>query len=378
MTRRSLSKADELLLMARSAGRCQFNGCNKLLTRDELTRTDGRYGVFAHIVAASADGPRGDAVRSIELQADIENLMVLCADHHRLIDHERVEEYTESVLLKFKKDHEDRIERVTALGPDMKTLLVIYQSKIGDRTPAIVDSEIVSAIRPHYPAHGSLHADTSGLSIKDGSSTGWSIAQEEVAELAQKLRRTLSKGATKHVSVFALAPIPHLFLLGQLIGDIATIDVFQRRREPPGWLFDEPDVATLAFTHQCQVQNPNPELVVILVSISGKVELPSEELDAINADHAVYELQVTAPARVDLVRTRADIRAFRAAARDLLNELATKYGDTPIAIFPAMPNSLAIELGRVWLPKAHAQSVTVFDRMEGRWVPFQVDGGTQG
>jgi len=43
---------------------------------------------IAHIVAEKPDGPRGDPARSPLLADAIENLMLLCDVHHRLIDRE--------------------------------------------------------------------------------------------------------------------------------------------------------------------------------------------------------------------------------------------------------------------------------------------------
>lgn len=40
----------------------------------------------AHIVASSVEGPRGDKTLSPLLSDKLENLMLMCADHHKLID----------------------------------------------------------------------------------------------------------------------------------------------------------------------------------------------------------------------------------------------------------------------------------------------------
>ena len=50
----------KLKLFSKSAGRCQFRGCNKLIWRNDLTLTERNFGEVAHIIAASASGPRGN------------------------------------------------------------------------------------------------------------------------------------------------------------------------------------------------------------------------------------------------------------------------------------------------------------------------------
>ncbi len=74
------------MLWLRAAGRCEFRGCNKRLWLDDLTKDPCNLANIAHIVSDSPDGPRGDTVRSPQLAGKIENLMLLCRDHHKVID----------------------------------------------------------------------------------------------------------------------------------------------------------------------------------------------------------------------------------------------------------------------------------------------------
>lgn len=70
-------------LWARAGGRCQFIGCNVPVWKDVLTTRDINHGKIAHIVAFSADGPRGDPIESSKLKLDPSNLMLLCGKHQR-------------------------------------------------------------------------------------------------------------------------------------------------------------------------------------------------------------------------------------------------------------------------------------------------------
>jgi len=75
-----------LKLWLQSGGRCQFQGCNKPLWRDELTQRQMNQAYIAHIIADSPDGPRGDSILSPKLVKDFNNLMLLCPTHHKLVD----------------------------------------------------------------------------------------------------------------------------------------------------------------------------------------------------------------------------------------------------------------------------------------------------
>lgn len=58
--RKKLKDAAYARLWVKSAGRCEFRGCNCVLYEDEITTEDCMSAQIAHIVAFSPDGPRGD------------------------------------------------------------------------------------------------------------------------------------------------------------------------------------------------------------------------------------------------------------------------------------------------------------------------------
>jgi hypothetical protein len=69
-----------------AANHCQFLGCGKDLGKNAVTGEKGVFSYFAHIVAASADGPRGDPIESPLLVDEPSNFLLLCDECHRLID----------------------------------------------------------------------------------------------------------------------------------------------------------------------------------------------------------------------------------------------------------------------------------------------------
>ena len=102
-----VSEKNRLILWTRAGGNCQYSGCNKPLLGDIISGAEKlNTSYIAHIVAAAPDGPRGDPVRSHALADDINNLMLLCDVHHRLIDREEVVGHPEARLLEMKTAHE--------------------------------------------------------------------------------------------------------------------------------------------------------------------------------------------------------------------------------------------------------------------------------
>jgi hypothetical protein len=58
----------------------------------------------------------------------------------------------------------------------------------------------------------------------------------------------------------------------------------------------------------------------------------------------------------------ADLSEFRRLTRSIFNTIKTRHGERAVInVFPAMPVSAAVEVGRVWMPKADLPLV-VFDQ----------------
>lgn len=92
-----------LRLFSDSAGYCNRAECRKYLFSDE-NKTDHHIGEVAHILAASANGPRSVAKLDGEFLARYDNLILLCPNCHSIVD-KCPELYPESLLLEWKQNH---------------------------------------------------------------------------------------------------------------------------------------------------------------------------------------------------------------------------------------------------------------------------------
>jgi hypothetical protein len=161
-------------LWAKAAGRCEYDGCNKLLYKDDLTSEDINRGFVAHIIAASPDGPRGDEKLSAQLVDDIGNVMLMCHDHHRLIDHEQVAEHTVDRLRAMKKKHEDRVREVTEIAAAKISVPVVYGTNIGKETVSISRRDLAQAMLPdNYPTENVVTISCQNSSLHDSQELFW-------------------------------------------------------------------------------------------------------------------------------------------------------------------------------------------------------------
>jgi hypothetical protein len=105
----AISEKTLKILWSRASGRCSFPLCNTLLIQ-EGTENDAPaiIGEMAHIVARTADGPRGKEPFRGTDRDSLENLLLLCPVHHTIID-QQPQTYTVQVLTQMKNQHEQSI-----------------------------------------------------------------------------------------------------------------------------------------------------------------------------------------------------------------------------------------------------------------------------
>lgn len=101
------------LLWSNASGRCSFINCQEKLTVEQASHSAPHtLGEMAHIKGKNKGSNRYDENQTDEQRDDYENLILLCPNHHTLIDKRENEEiYTVDVLLNMKIDHEASISR---------------------------------------------------------------------------------------------------------------------------------------------------------------------------------------------------------------------------------------------------------------------------
>jgi predicted restriction endonuclease len=107
----AISNKSIKLLWSNSAGRCSFTGCNIRLTVEQAAEfAPYTLGEMAHIKGNKAGSNRYDVMQSNLERNSYENLILLCPNHHTLIDKsENEEKYTVECLHEMKEEHERNI-----------------------------------------------------------------------------------------------------------------------------------------------------------------------------------------------------------------------------------------------------------------------------
>lgn len=91
------------ILWGRSGNRCAICKEELVLEKDPFNRTLN-LGEECHIISEQPNGPRYEPLTDFNYDS-AENLMLLCCNHHTMID-EQVEKFPTSELVKIKSEHE--------------------------------------------------------------------------------------------------------------------------------------------------------------------------------------------------------------------------------------------------------------------------------
>jgi hypothetical protein len=114
---RNISIGDIKRLLLESGGICAFPQCNRPLISPDSAIEDGAVlAELAHIVADSREGPRGKTPLSDEERNQHDNLIVLCPEHHTIVD-SQPNTFSIEVLRQMKRDHLAAIR--SKLHPDI-------------------------------------------------------------------------------------------------------------------------------------------------------------------------------------------------------------------------------------------------------------------
>jgi hypothetical protein len=335
---------------------------------------DKLFGFVAHIVAARPSGPRGDPVRSARLVDDVGNLMLLCHVHHKLIDFDAKDAHPEERLLAMKGAHERRVEILAAVPEDRASHVVRYGAKIGAQESAVTYARVAAAMLPdRYPAdgHRTIDIELRGDDHEDHEGSYWTNQQENLGrQFARKVRERIEAREIHHLSVFAIAPQPLLIELGRLLCDIVPADVYQLHREPSGWRWPA-DGARMTFGTR---HTSGSRAAALVLGMSATIN-DARVTDILGPEIDIWAIEAQDPHN-DVMKRRDDLAEFRRLLRRTFNLIKATHGEAAtIHVFPALPVSAAVEVGRVWMPKADLP-LLIYDqnRRSGGFTPALLIG----
>lgn len=352
---RNIDLKVERELWAKAAGRCEFNGCNRILYKSSVTQERVNISEKAHIYSFSEKGPRGrgclkDTPKKLN---EINNLMLVCHDCHKLIDQDKEgHKYSASLLQQWKREHEQRIRMVTGIIPNRKSHVVFYGSNIGDQQSPLHQDDAMAAMFPDYYPVSDIPIELSmACSHKDKDPAFWQTESDHLLRsFDRKILQLIEKqDAVKHFSLFCLAGMPLLIKFGTLFTDKIPVETYQLMREPRGWQWQGfPEGFKFIIN---EPMNPKSQPVLI-ISISDTIN-HGRITKVLGDDISIWELTVPVEhIGNDNIRHKEQLSMMRTIVRQLMVLIKREHDLAPLSIFPAMSVACSIELGRARMPKA--------------------------
>lgn len=356
-------------LWIKAGARCQFRGCNKPIDRNFLTQEKVVLGEYCHIIGDSTDGPRGDSKRSKDLASDPVNLILCCVACHKTIDDSKLQSgYSEALLIEMKREHEQHIQRLYDAKDVKRSLPLIITGRIAGTPTSVNVAHARYAVLQktgysRFPSYIEHVISLNEVGLCEEDELYWPLAKRAMDGQFDNLLTINRDSHIEHVDIFGLAQIPVLMYAGYRLGDRIPATVHHAFRDQENkWLWPSRAQADAVFSYILPDAADVTELA-LMVSLSGTVRcedvakavpgLPIASLEAVTKSAFV-------------IAKEEDLAAFITAWRALLAEIYRRYGHIKLHIFPAVPNSVAIEMGRCVHPKV-LPAVKVWDFISGKF-----------
>lgn len=363
MRGKEIADSKKLILMGICGGKCEFRGCEKSIVQDMLTGEKTNFSNYAHIVASSENGPRGDKVLSSKLSNDENNIMVLCRDHHKEID-DFPEKYTVNILKDMKREHEAYIQDLMSIHKEASVIGVKYTANISDRVTKINDEDIRKcAFRQNKYCKGQIINLSDSKADERNNSKFYEFESENMkTNFLQSIKPLLKKEKVYKFLLCAIAPQPLLIYLGTLFSDITDVEVQQLQREPiqEWYLSDGKDE-----NFDVKLNIPNKKYAKVALNISITADISEERIsNVLGKECDIIKIESTIHGN-DIIKNKSQLEIYKKKIREAYESIKDTYGrDCEINVFPAMPISIAIETGRCWMKKAHPR-LTIYDEKNG-------------
>jgi len=227
---------------------------------------------------------------------------------------------------------------------------------------ALADKQIINTI--------SLSLSNSILDQQNGDTFWENERKALICNFSQKVIPLLEDGGS--FSVFGLAPIPLLILYGNLFANRPNIDVYQLKKNPSSWEWENNDTKLNILTTWLSNFSHASEAVIIL-SFSGKVNIANVNNTIDTTSLPTVELSIENPYD-DFLRSKQQLDEFFIEFRKIKSKLL-ELGVKQIHLFAAIPISFAISIGQAYNPNYDANLVT-YDYKQGIYTKALTIGET--
>jgi hypothetical protein len=269
-----------------------------------------------------------------------------------------------------KATHELNIQKIYDSTNVRNGIVIIVTSRINSTISQITPNSAQFAIMKNnnysvFPVYPPEIINLSNITHGEASIDFYQAAKEKLKYRISSIIDRMSDWEVEHLDVFALAQIPLLSYLGYLIGDRIDCTIYQAQRDLANkWLWPKETRALRPIFSTSEIPDAPAKEIAVIISVSARIN-HKDILEALG-DIPIINLSVNDPS-TEIVDNAEVQRDFAICFRSLMSAIFEKHRDSEIHIFSAVPNSLAIALGRCINP--HALNKTwIWNRVGGTFI----------
>lgn len=356
---------------ADAGARCMFHGCSKDLSEIPLWTKTARVGYLAHIVASDPAGPRGNQADSHRLADCPDNIMLMCDEHHRLIDSFAPQYYTADVLNEMRQSHRDMVRNYLDSLAFLHTKAVTLHANLANVPTYFHDSEFIEAIvatrRAMLP--GVIHYIRRKSQRDDRHLPGFwhQYLREHEGQIRQLVAGfdSSSSSGTESLAVFPLHHIPTLVLAGRVMGEAQAIQVFQYDKPRRSWAWNPQAEARPKGTFNVDsLPSDRSTEVLITLELTAHVDedaLPAHLKVGLDSGHIPWIRVTSSKTGFDCIGHPDDLDQFTQAARRVIIHAQDVMRVQKVHLIAVSPASTVFRFGQM-LQAGHHPEYTVYDR----------------
>lgn len=356
---------------ADAGARCMFEGCAHNLSEIALWTHAARVGYLAHIVASDPEGPRGSQIDSHRLANVAENIMLMCDEHHRLIDSFAPQHYTAEILNEMRRSHRDIVRNYLDSLAFQRTKAVTLHANLANVPTYFHDSELIEAIvatrramEPgviHYVRRKSQRDD------RHLPEFWYQYLREHENDIRALVTGFNSSNgmSTQNLAIFPLHHIPTLVLAGRVMGEAQAIQVFQYDRIRKTWAWDSKVNAHSTGTFRVSPLPPTrAKEIFITLELSASLDedsLSPEFRGEVDSGKIPWIRVTTSATGAGCIGCPEDLEQFSQAARTAIVHAQDVMRVKKVHLIAISPASTVFRFGQMMQAGNHPEYV-VYDR----------------
>ena len=357
--------------------RCQFDGCGEDLRQHFVPGATGNYSYFAHIVASSADGPRGNRVDSQQLANAPANIMLMCDKCHRLIDRVAHARYDVECLNEMRQRSVVEVRRLLDSLRYPAAQMLVIGGNIEGQSFAFDERIAEEAMWLRKVRTGRTQAQwfaRNGAHLGASNTAGYwlslfELLRDDLPRLKGLLKGTSYGGAPRPpLAIFPLHGTSVLVLTGRLVGDSSSAHLFQFHRDQVSgqrggqWAWADAasapahDKFKLMVHRQSEGGETDGLLQVNLTAAVNSSDLPAHLFA--DGSHAMPTIEVTVgnPSH-RIVGHPVDLELLGRAIDTALHKLQDEWRVSRVHLVVIAPATACFRVGQKMQARHHAEFV---------------------